>query len=230
MKPKKSRKKGKSKKVTAAPLPMIEEEKIDEDDELGLWNKALALAGLDPYEISYEKGVAFPTAISYYIDACNLLPSSYAELKRFAAAADFGLSRPSTEHGSKIAADLLFVAELRTTQGLAMVGEISNTKAKPSFDLSKLPAGLPKPAPGWNFWANNPDKEIDALCEYLDTLAPRHEQAATRGDYERQQHAGRSSTWPSASTLGRVGEKSISKWIARAEPEWQQRLAAKKAA
>lgn len=108
-----------------------------------------------------------------------------------------------------------------------MVGEFASAKAKPTFDLSKLPEGLPTPIK--LDWANNPEAVVDALCEYLDTLAPRHVRAATRRDYVQQQQAGRSEIWPSASTLGRVGEKSFDKWIARAMSVWQARRGSKAA-
>jgi hypothetical protein len=113
-------------------------------------------------------------------------------------------------------------ATLRKELGLPMPGEIANTrKQKPVFDLSKLPPSLPPPVRSNTYWAEHPEAIIDALCDYLDTVAARNVRQPTQADYRKAQKGRRE--WPAPATLGRVGEKSFTAWIAKAQKEWQQR-------
>lgn len=103
-----------------------------------------------------------------------------------------------------------------------MVDEIAKS-GEPKFDLAKMPPGLPKPVPQPGDWANNEEAVIDALCDYLDDAAKRGVKRVTRADYRDRQEGVRRGDWPSASTLGRTGPKSFTKWIKKAQPEWQKR-------
>jgi hypothetical protein len=116
------------------------------------------------------------------------------------------------------------VATLRAALNLPMADEIADPrKNRPVFDLSKLPADLPRQMAKRGDWADNADAVIDALCEYLDTLAPRNVRQPTQGDYRKEQQKGRSGDWPSPSTLGRIRPKSFTAWIEQAQVEWQKR-------
>lgn len=193
----------------------------------GYWNRALILAGLEPYETSKKaRGTATVEAIHLYIEASGVLPATREELMRFARAAGFALSR--LNDGDRIQRYLPHVAAHRATLGLAMPDEIGKAGAV-AFDLTKVPGNLQKPMPDIGKWDDD-DAVIDALCDYLDDAAARNVQKPTRADYIKRQRKARRGEWPSASTLGRRGEKSFTKWINRAQPEWQRRRKAKKAA
>jgi len=236
----KSMKAKKRKKLAAIKDPKLinieveaDESPLDDEKQLGWWNKCLVRAGLKPHEFRGVASVEWPKAISLYIDACGLLPWSAIELRRFTSLAGFALATQDRTLGAAIAPYLPAVAALRSGQGLPMVDEVASKKAKPSFDLSVLPADLPKSVAWRGAWADNPDAVINALCEYLDTLGPRHKQAAVRSDYVQQQ-SGHTGEWPAATTLGNNpapgGKTGFAAWIKVAEAEWQKRHAKKKAA
>lgn len=169
-KPKKKRKsQAKPKTITAPPLPMIEEDvkKLDDAVELGWWNKALVLAGLQSHEVDYSKGVPVPVAIDLYIEATGLLPPSMGELRRLAKAADFSLSqKPAKDAGEDALRGGSYhvtilryapeVAELRARRGLTMPDEMATkASANPTFDLTKIPSGLPKPIRPQGYWESH---------------------------------------------------------------------------
>lgn len=110
-----------------------------------------------------------------------------------------------------------------------MPDEFSDMKSPPQFDLSKFPSDLPRPVRQPGDWASDEDGIVNALCEYLDTVAQRGRKQPAQHDYRAQQK-GRRSEWPAASILGRVGPKSFTGWIERVIPEWEKRRKAKKAA
>jgi hypothetical protein len=176
-------------------------------------------------------------AIHLYIEATGLLPPSEPELKRFAKEADFSLVPLHRDPGDKslgkgLRPHLPAVAALRASLGLPMADEIADVRhgqPKPRFDLSKLPPDLPKPVRATNYWETHPEKIVEALIEYLDSVAARNVRQPSRRDYlaEQKKHP---REWPAASTLGRVGEKSLTAWIARAQKERQKRKRDKKAA
>jgi hypothetical protein len=235
--PRENAKKGKAKKAdgkkTRKLLPAIDEtsvelEDLDEATKHGLWNRALLLARLEPYEMSRKRGVSFVEGIHFYIEATGVIPCSYEELKRLAKAAQFPLGR--ADHSERIAAYLPEVAAHRQALGLPMADEIGKRGEKREFDLTKLPGSLPKLVPQPGDWANNEEAVIDALCDYLDDAAKRGISRVTRADYRSRQEGVRRGEWPAAATLGRIGPKSFTAWIKRAQPEWQRRRKEKKAA
>jgi hypothetical protein len=107
---------------------------------------------------------------------------------------------------------------LRASLGLPMADGIAprTRDVKPAFDISKLPSALPPPVRTSDYWVTHQELILDALCEYLDTVAARNVRQPTRRDYIKQHDLlKRRGKRPAAVTLDRVGEKSFSGWIRR---------------
>jgi hypothetical protein len=228
---KRGKPRAKKTKKTRELLPQLDADETPptEEEQTGWWNRALALAGLNAYKPVKDKGVSITQAIHLFIETTGMLPSSRAELERLAREGKFSLSKRRDgdgKQGNIIRSLLPEVAELRASLGLPMADEIAprTRKVKPAFDLSKLPSDLPPPVRTSDYWVTHQELILDALCEYLDTVAARNVRQPTRRDYIKQHDLlKRRGEWPAAVTLDRVGEKSFSGWIRLAEVEWQKR-------
>jgi hypothetical protein len=212
-------------------LPELDEketapEDLDEAASLGWWNKALVLAGLEPYSKPSRAGVPYAIAIHLYIEATGKIPYGNEEILRLGREGNFSVARPKQTR-NPITLHLPEAIEHRAKLGLKMTGEIGKRNEHPVFDLSKLPSDLPRPNRPQDYW-DDEERVIDALCEYLDTTQARNIGHPTRRDYLAQwkRHSG---DWPSPATLGRKGPKSFTAWIEKATAVWKKRRAKKAA-
>jgi hypothetical protein len=184
------------------------------------------------YEPDKSKGVPVAYAIHLYIEATGLLPPSTLELKRFASEASFSLRHLSREPdyiaGQARKPFFPKTAELRASLGLPMADELANTrKEKPVFDLAKLPSGLPRPVPIQDSRAENEDPVIEALCEYLDTVAARSKRQPLTSTTASSSKEGAVTGLPRRPSGG-SGRSPLPAWIEKAQVEWQKRKKRKK--
>lgn len=224
-KSKKGKKSGKEKPDKRKLLPELDEketapEDLGETESLGWWNKALVLAGLEPYAKQNKTGVPYPIAIHLYIEATGKIPRGREEILRLGREGNFSLAKPETGTWA-VSLHLAEAAAHRAALGLTMTGEVCKRGEHPVFDLSKLPSDLPRPSRPAGYW-DDEDRVIDALCEYLDTIAARNIRRPTRRDYL-EQWKSHSGDWPTAAALGKKGPKSFTAWIEKATLIWQKR-------
>jgi hypothetical protein len=185
--------------------------RLVDGDEQG-WDKALAIARLEPRAKKSIKGTPLYLAIHYYIEAveCRYLPTK-EEIRRFGAEAGIGIEalersdRTIGEHRAECAA-------YREGLGLPMPTAFPPKGVTPLFKFP--PEGYPDATPRRKIGGWNDEEILEALCAYVEI-------AEAKGRRPTQKHylslQGDHPTWPAPSKF------EWTPWRKRAEEEVRRR-------